>query len=31
MLSTNWGEVAKADYEKNKEAPEGAEWKKLDK
>lgn len=26
-LSTNWGEVAKTDYEKKKMAPKGVEWK----
>mmetsp|Transcript_18699 Transcript_18699/g.46095 ORF Transcript_18699/g.46095 Transcript_18699/m.46095 type:complete len:133 (-) Transcript_18699:319-717(-) len=28
VLSTNWGEVAKKDYEKERTAPEGQEWKK---
>jgi len=29
-LSTNWGEVEKKDYEKEKTAPEGMEWKRWD-
>lgn len=29
-LSTNWGEVEKKDYEKERTAPEGMEWKKWD-
>lgn len=28
VLSTNWNEVAKEDYEKNRQAPDGMEWKK---
>jgi len=28
VLSTNWGEVAAKDYEKDRTAPEGQEWKK---
>jgi len=28
VLSTNWGEVKNQDYEKNRTAPEGMEWKK---
>ncbi|CAM9183187.1 unnamed protein product, partial [Chrysoparadoxa australica] len=27
VLSTNWGDVAKADYEKDRQAPKGMEWK----
>lgn len=27
VLSTNWGEVAKADYETERQAPSGMEWK----
>jgi len=27
VLSTNWDEVAKADYEKDRQAPNGMEWK----
>merc|ERR1712129_16848 len=27
VLSTNWGEVSKTDYEKEKQAPKGMEWK----
>ena len=30
VLSTNWGEVAKEDYEKTKKAPEGMEFRKWD-
>ena len=26
VLSTNWDEVSKADYEKEKQAPAGMEW-----
>lgn len=26
VLSTNWDEVAKADYEKERQAPSGMEW-----
>ena len=26
VLSTNWGEVGKTDYEKDRQAPEGMEW-----
>jgi len=28
VLSTNWGEVEKEDYEKTRQAPDGVEWKK---
>ncbi len=28
VLSTNWSEVAQADYEKDRQAPEGQVWKK---
>ena len=28
VLSTNWDEVSKQDYEKTRQAPEGMEWKK---
>jgi len=28
VLSTNWGEVSKKDYEEEREAPKGMEWKK---
>jgi len=28
VLSTNWGEVSEADYEKTRTAPDGQEWKK---
>ena len=28
VLSTNWGEVGEKDYEKEKSAPSGQEWKK---
>lgn len=28
MLSTNWGEVKAKDYEKERVAPDGMEWKK---
>ena len=28
VLSTNWGEVSSKDYEKDKTAPDGQEWKK---
>ena len=28
VLSTNWGEVGTKDYEKEREAPKGMEWKK---
>lgn len=28
VLSTNWGEVEKTDYEKERKAPEGMEWRK---
>lgn len=28
VLSTNWNEVGKTDYEKSRQAPEGMEWKK---
>ena len=27
VLSTNWGEVAAKDYEKERQAPKGQEWK----
>jgi hypothetical protein len=27
VLSTNWGDVAKADYEKERQAPSGMQWK----
>jgi hypothetical protein len=27
VLSTNWGEVSKTDYEKTRQAPKGVEWK----
>ena len=27
VLSTNWDEVAKKDYEKERTAPKGMEWK----
>jgi tetratricopeptide (TPR) repeat protein len=27
VLSTNWGEVKEADYEKNRQAPSGMQWK----
>jgi suppressor of G2 allele of SKP1 len=27
VLSTNWSEVKQADYEKNRTAPKGMEWK----
>ena len=27
VLSTNWGEVGKTDYEKERTAPKGMEWK----
>ena len=30
VLSTNWGEVAKKDYEKERTAPDGMEWKRWD-
>ena len=30
VLSTNWNEVGTTDYEKNKTAPEGMEWRKWD-
>lgn len=30
VLSTNWGEVKEKDYEKEKTAPEGMEWKKYE-
>jgi suppressor of G2 allele of SKP1 len=26
VLSTNWGEVAEKDYEKERQAPKGMEW-----
>ena len=26
VLSTNWGEVSKKDYEKERQAPKGMEW-----
>ena len=28
VLSTNWGEVKEKDYEKDRTAPDGQEWKK---
>jgi hypothetical protein len=28
VLSTNWSEVSQADYEKDRQAPEGMTWKK---
>lgn len=28
VLSTNWDEVAKKDYEQERQAPEGMEWRK---
>jgi len=28
VLSTNWGEVGTKDYEDEKSAPDGQEWKK---
>ena len=28
VLSTNWGEVKEKDYEEEKSAPDGQEWKK---
>jgi len=28
VLSTNWGEVGTKDYEEEKSAPDGQEWKK---
>ena len=30
VLSTNWGEVGDTDYEKDRQAPEGMEWKNWD-
>jgi len=27
VLSTNWSEVSKANYEEDKKAPKGMEWK----
>jgi len=27
VLSTNWDEVGKTDYEKERQAPKGMEWK----
>lgn len=27
VLSTNWGEVGTTDYEKDRQAPKGVEWK----
>lgn len=30
VLSTNWGEVSSKDYEKDRSAPDGQEWKKYD-
>lgn len=28
VLSTNWGEVSSKDYEKERQAPDGMQWKK---
>jgi suppressor of G2 allele of SKP1 len=30
VLSTNWGEVKEKDYEKERTAPDGMEWKRWD-
>lgn len=30
VLSTNWGEVGEKDYEKERQAPEGMQWKNWD-
>ena len=30
VLSTNWDEVGETDYEKDRQAPEGMEWKNWD-
>ena len=30
VLSTNWGEVGEKDYEKERTAPDGMQWEKVD-
>ena len=30
VLSTNWGEVSEKDYEKERVAPDGYKWEKVD-